>query len=134
MKVKSRWARLLSGRQSVGGRAEQIARWWLDANGVRIVAANVRMRQGEIDLVGLEGDTLVFFEVRLRRRADYGGAAGSIGRQKQRRIILAARAWLQQAGARHARRPCRFDAVLLDSLESGGVQWLRGAFEDWLPR
>lgn len=86
-----------------------------------MVARNFRVRGGEIDLICRDGNGIVFVEVRLRSRADYGGAAASITAAKQARLILAARHWL----ARHGEQPCRFDCVLIDG---GRTEWLKNAF------
>lgn len=94
-----------------------------------MVARNVRCRGGEIDLVCLDHGTLVFVEVRLRSNNRYGGAAASITTHKQRRIILAALWWLGGAGMRHAHRPCRFDAILLERLDPNALEWIQGAFD-----
>ena len=110
---------------SRGAAAEALAEQFLSRQGLRVVARNYRCRGGEIDLVCEDGRTVVFVEVRLRSRADFGGAAASITGHKQRRIVLAARHYL----AAQPERPCRFDAVLLDSLDAGRIQWLRNAFD-----
>jgi putative endonuclease len=79
---------------------------------------------GEIDLILRDTDgTLVFVEVRKRASGRYGGAAGSIGVMKQRRIVFAARHYLLRLGQEP---PCRFDVV---SMEGGGIQWMRAAFD-----
>ena len=109
--------------QAVGAAAEEKAARWLEARGLRVVARNFRVKGGEIDLVCRDGATTVFVEVRARSRSDFGGAAASIGPTKQRRLILAARHWLQ----RHGESPCRFDAVLVEGAE-GRIEWLRGVF------
>ena len=106
-----------------GARAEEQAARFLAGRGLKILARNYRGRGGEIDLVCRDGATLVFVEVRLRTNRDFGGAAASIGPTKQRRLILAARHWLQ----RHGESPCRFDAVLVEGAE-GRIEWLRGVF------
>lgn len=113
---------------TAGAQAEQLAARLLTGQGLRLLARNVRCRGGEVDLVALEGGTVVFVEVRLRRHSDFGGAAASIGLAKRRRVILAARHWLAGAGRSWAGRPCRFDAVLYPALDAGAAQWLRGAF------
>ncbi|MEZ5626650.1 MAG: YraN family protein [Rhodocyclaceae bacterium] len=122
--------RSLPQRQAAsrGAAAEQLAEAHLAAAGLHTLARNFRCRGGEIDLVCRDGATLVFVEVRLRGRSDFGGAAESITPRKQARIILAARHWLSQAG-RLADAPCRFDVVLLDALDAGGIDWIRGAFD-----
>lgn len=109
---------------SLGVRAEELCADLLRRAGLRILARNWRCRLGEIDLVAEEGDTLVFAEVRLRRDARYGGAAESITAAKRARLLAAARLYL----AGRAPAPCRFDVLLLDTLEAARVQWIRGAF------
>lgn len=111
-------------RQRIGAAAEELAARHLLAHGLRIIERNFRVRGGEIDLIAQDGKTLVFIEVRLRSRADFGGAAGSITVRKQQRIILAARHYLQA----HGEQACRFDCVLLDALDANAVEWLQGAF------
>ena len=106
-----------------GALAEQHAARYLQQQGLKPVAQNYRSRFGEIDLIMQDGATLVFVEVRLRRSADFGGAAASIDARKQQRIIRTAQQYL--AGLAHI-PPCRFDVVLMDD---SGVQWLRNAFE-----
>src|SRR5574338_177041 len=114
---------------TAGAQAEDLAARLLARDGLRLLARNVRCRGGEVDLIALEGKTVVCVEVRLRQRQDYGGAAASIGRAKRRRVILAARHWLAGAGRAWGGHPCRFDAVLFANLEPDGApQWLRGAF------
>ncbi|MEP6790049.1 MAG: YraN family protein, partial [Ramlibacter sp.] len=95
--------------------------------GLRLVTRNYRTPGrggGEIDLVMRDTDgTLVFVEVRKRASAAFGGAAGSVGGVKQRRIIFAARHYLMRLAAAP---PCRFDVV---SLQAGNIEWLRAAFD-----
>ena len=107
-----------------GARAEELCADLLRKAGLRVVARNWRCRHGEIDLVAEEGGTLVFAEVRYRRDQRFGGAAESVTSAKQSRLIAAARLYLM-------RRPevdCRFDVLLLDSLETGRIRWIRNAF------
>ncbi|MCX7174995.1 MAG: YraN family protein [Proteobacteria bacterium] len=112
-------------RQLAGASAEALAEAFLSRQGLRILERNWRVRGGEIDLICEDHGSLVFVEVRLRRRNDFGGAGASITPAKQRRLILAARHYL--AGKRE--RPCRFDAVLLDGLTEANIDWIRNAFE-----
>jgi len=115
--------------QARGRAAEEIAATYLGSQGLRLLERNVHCRGGEVDLIGLDGDTLVFIEVRLRGNSRFGGAAESITPVKQRRVILAAQYWLQGAGRKHAHRACRFDAVLLETLTPPAPIWLRAAFD-----
>jgi putative endonuclease len=105
-----------------GNEAEERAAAFLSSRGLRVLERNWRCRFGEIDLVARDGSTVVFVEVRSRATASFGGAAGSIGRGKRRKLIAAANLYL---AARRIDAPCRFDAVLL---EGGSMRWLRDAF------
>ena len=115
-------------KQSSGAAAEDLAAAYLTGQGLQLLARNFRVRGGEIDLILRDGPTLVFVEVRLRRSSAYGGAAASISAAKQRRLILAARHYLQSQHQRNGEPPCRFDAVLLHALDQASLQWLKNAF------
>ncbi len=71
-----------------------------------------------------DGETLVFIEVRYRRDQRFGGALGSVTESKQRRIVLAARHYLQTS---EWNGPCRFDVVGLS--DAGPPEWIRDAFQ-----
>ena len=115
----------LFGRKQRGDRAEHLAEHYLRRHGLRTLERNYRTRQGEIDLIMLDGATHVFVEVRLRSRQDYGGAAASIGHAKQKRIVAAAQHFL---GGRASPPPCRFDVVLLNQLDAEAIEWIKNAF------
>jgi putative endonuclease len=111
---------------NAGEQAEHSAARYLLKQGLKPVAQNYRCRFGEIDLIMQDGMTLVFVEVRLRRNAAFGGAAASIDTHKQQRLIRTAQQYL---GSLAHTPPCRFDAVLLDDAQGGGLRWLKNAFE-----
>ena len=72
------WLRGLLGRQG-----EKRAASFLAKRGVRILARGVANQFGEIDLIGMEGDTIVFIEVRTRRSLDAGHPAESVTRRSK---------------------------------------------------
>lgn len=109
---------------SRGQAAEALAARHLEQRGLRILQRNFRIRGGEIDLICRDGRTLVFVEVRLRSRQDFGGAGASITATKRRRIILAARHYL----ARQPDAECRFDCILLNNLDEKAMEWIPNAF------
>ncbi|MFZ2540174.1 MAG: YraN family protein [Gallionella sp.] len=109
-----------------GAQAELWAAQHLQQQGLNLIVRNYRGRFGEIDLIMQDGASLVFIEVRLRRNADYGGAAASIDNRKQQRIIRTAQQYLADLG--HI-PPCRFDVVLMDDPQGNNVQWLKNAFD-----
>lgn len=118
----------LTPKQVAGNAAEDLASAHLARAGLRIMTRNYRVRGGEIDCIALDGNTLVFVEVRLRRNTRFGGAAASIDHRKQQRIIHAARCYLSRY-PRQADRPCRFDCILLDSLDANQLEWIKDAFQ-----
>lgn len=105
-----------------GAAAEGLAARYLAAQGLAIVGRNYRCRGGEIDIIARDGQTLVFVEVRMRRSASFGGASESITWMKRRRLRLAAEHYLARL---RQEPPCRFDAVLLDALDTERIEWLR---------
>lgn len=109
-----------------GAQAEQLAAQYLQRQGLKLIVQNYRSRFGEIDLIMQEGTALVFIEVRLRRNADFGGAAASIDTRKQQRIIHTAQQYLATLSRTP---PCRFDVVLMGGAKGEEMQWLKNAFD-----
>ena len=112
--------------KKVGDAAEDEALLYLQQQGLRLVTRNYRTPGrggGEIDLIMRAPDsTLVFVEVRRRKSSLHGSAAASVGRVKQRRVILAAQHYLLNL---RTLPPCRFDVV---EVTPEGCNWLRAAF------
>jgi len=75
----------VSPTQRQGSWAEDRALAHLQAAGLVLLARNLACRAGEIDLVCLDGQTLVFVEVRERQDERFGGAAASVDVAKQQR-------------------------------------------------
>ena len=119
-------------RQQRGAEGEALARAHLEAAGLVFVAANVRYRDGEIDLVmrdpQRDANALVFVEVRRRKSGAFGGAAASVTLSKQRRLVAAAEHYLA-AHHPHGAPPCRFDVVSIedDDAATDRIAWLRDA-------
>jgi len=114
---------------SQGRCAEDLALAYLATRGLELLARNVRCRGGEIDLVCRDGAMLVLIEVRQRARSDFGGALASVGAPKRRKLIRAARFFLQ---TRPAWRRCivRFDVVGVQGDPCGAheIAWIKDAF------
>lgn len=110
-----------------GNEAERSAERFLIQQNLVPVARNYRCRLGEIDLIMRDRGEIVFVEVRMRRNTLFGGAAGSITRVKQKKLVLAARYYL--AGLNNL-PPCRFDVVLLTGNKGERMEWIKNAFEE----
>lgn len=110
------------------GRAgEDEAARFLEMRGLSVLARNVRAGGGEIDLVAVEGEAVVFVEVKWRRDASRGAPAEAVTAVKRRRLLSAARAWLADNPS-GAAREVRFDVVAIDA-GAGTTDWIRGAFD-----
>ena len=113
-----------------GQAAEQQALDHLQRHGLQLLHRNWLCKGGELDLVMLDGDTVVFVEVRYRLHAQWGGALGSIDARKRLRVVNAAQ-WFLQREIRWQNAPCRFDVIALEGSASPSrkVHWLPNAFE-----
>lgn len=108
-----------------GAQAEQLAAQFLQSHGLKLLQQNYRSRYGEIDLILQDGAMLVFAEVRLRSRGDFGGAAASINAAKQAKLVRTAQHYLATLSRIP---PCRFDAVLFDTPDCAHAEWVKNAF------
>jgi putative endonuclease len=130
-------------RKIRGNTAEAAARQHLIRAGLRPIAANAGFRVGELDLVmldrggpnrsglartGLDGDTVVFVEVRYRRSAAFGGGAASVNLAKRRKLVRAAQLFL--AGhPQYRQATCRFDVIEADGDPNAPqLHWIKDAF------
>jgi len=109
---------------------EREAARYLGAQGLEVLEQGYRCRLGEIDLVCRDGATLVIVEVRARSDRSHGGAADSIDRRKQHKLVQATRHYLM----RHPRwwdAPLRFDVVAVDDIagHAPDLEWIRNAFD-----
>ena len=105
----------LISKRSQGSIYEQKARSYLESQGLKFVAANQQFKCGELDLVMLEGDTLVFVEVRQRKSNRFGSAVESIDYRKQQKWLNAANMWLlTKRNQSLDTAKCRFDVVAFE--------------------
>ncbi|MFP1770493.1 YraN family protein [Lonsdalea quercina] len=111
--------------RETGNDYERQARSYLERAGLTFVAGNVALRGGELDLIMRDGPIWVFVEVRYRRNADFGGAAASVTRRKQQRLLQAAAVWLSRQGGGFEHTDCRFDVL---AITGDQLEWLPNAF------
>ena len=120
-------------RRIRGDAVENAALAHLQAHGLRLLSRNAAARGGEVDLVmldksGVDGDVVVFVEVRYRAGAAFGGGVASVDAGKRRRLVRAAQVFLQRH-PRHADAPCRFDVVAASGDPAApALEWLKDAF------
>lgn len=124
----SRKAKSLDGDAALGAAGEKAAEKFLKRAGVKILKRNYSCTAGEIDLIGLVGGVIVFFEVKTRRSAAAADPEENIHIHKQRQMQRVARFWL--AKMKQPEAAYRFDAVSVvwPEGEEPEVRWIVEAF------
>jgi putative endonuclease len=126
----------MTSRRALGRQGEALAAAYLQAQGLVIRDANWRptgtdlapLLRGELDLVAMDGDTLVFVEVRSRRGAP-GLAEESVTPAKCRQLLALARAYLATHDLHEDKVPWRVDVLALHFTPASApsINWLPGA-------
>lgn len=116
--------------QKIGQHAEQAACDYLTRHGLRLVERNYHCRYGEIDLIMQEQDTLVFIEVRARKKHNPVDALTSVDYFKQQKLMRSAEYYLQQHRVSQL-RPARFDVIAIMHSQDKPFQidWIKNAIE-----
>jgi putative endonuclease len=120
----------LDRRLPLGRRGENAAARYLSRRGYVIVARGNRGAIGEIDLVAVEGRTLVFIEVKTRTTQDAGHPADAVDAQKQRRLTRLALAYMKRHDL--LENPARFDVIAITWPDKAGrplIEHFQNAFE-----
>lgn len=113
----------------IGKHAEHYALRFLIDHGLTLVARNWHSRYGEIDLIMLDHDTLVFIEVRYRKSTGFAQPLESVSHHKQQRIIATTQIFLQQH-SQWQEHNCRFDVIAASqSNKHYSFDWIKHAFE-----
>ena len=113
----------------IGQQAEQIALGYLSTRGMQLVTRNYRVKQGEIDLILRDQQTLVFTEVRYRKTIRFVTPEETVNFTKQQKIITTAQCFLSQYTRSYDY--LRFDVVTIigDLKHNPEIQWIESAFE-----
>ena len=98
-------------RKSLGERGEIVAAKFLKRRGYHILGRQVDTRHGEIDIVAVDGRTVVFVEVKTRHSTETGHPADAVDEGKQKRLTRAALAYLKSN--RLLQYSARFDVVAI---------------------
>jgi putative endonuclease len=95
----------------LGRRGEDAAARYLKRQGYRILARHVDSPLGELDIIAVDGRTIVFVEVKTRSSTEAGHPADAIDERKERRMTQAALAYLKAQGL--LKYSARFDVVAI---------------------
>ena len=117
--------------KSVGARGEMVAARYLKRRRYIIVARGERDKLGELDLIAIDGHTLVFVEVKTRRSTDKGHPADAVDDAKQRRLTRLALAYLRRHDLLD--NPARFDVIAIvwpdNAKKPTSIEHYKNAFE-----
>lgn len=122
-------AKLKRGQDDLGRQGEQAAERFLKRLGYKIVDRGVRFRRGELDLVAVDGRTVVFVEVKTRLSHDKGQPAEAVDADKQRQLTRAALLYLKRHNLLEYR--ARFDVITVTWPADGPpeIDHIQNAFE-----
>ena len=125
--VKRNWIRGGSSinKRQTGTEYESLAVCFLEKQGVQIIERNFRNRFGEIDIIGYDGEYLVFFEVKYRRDLRKGSPTEAVSPKKCHTICRVADFYRMKKGIGDF-TPMRFDVI---SICGDKTEWFRNAFE-----
>ncbi len=119
-----------------GDQAEKQAWEFLLKQGMSSVARNYHCRYGEIDIITLDKNVLIFTEVRLRTNPKWGSGAETVDQRKQKKIIITAQHFLQRH-KKYRHCDCRFDVIAAsynteysgDNTVQFDLNWIPNAFD-----
>ena len=111
-------------KRVIGSEYEKIAGNYLKMHGIKILEYNYRIRQGEIDIIGLDEQCLVFFEVKYRKNNHLGNPLEAVTIKKQQQISKVALFYIN-SHSYLLNKEIRFDVIgILDQ----DVTWVKDAF------
>ena len=113
-----------------GALSEDVAALYLQENNLLVLQRNFRCKLGEIDIIAKDANCVIFAEVRFRKNDNYGSAAESVTNSKQKKIIRAAKFYLQTK-ILATDLNFRFDVIAISqSIESPKIEWIKDAFNE----
>ena len=110
--------------RKTGSEKEERAAEYLRSRGFQIVERNYRCRQGEIDIIGYDGEYLVFVEVKYRSSNRYGNPLAAVGSSKMQKICRVADYYRYRAGIPRE-VPVRYDVI---GILQDEITWIPNAF------
>ncbi len=114
-----------------GREGENIAVEYLKKRGYRIIERNFRTRYGEVDIIGYQGRTLVFFEVKMRRFETSYPPEEAVNERKQKKIINVAKEYLSYKTDLPPFDHVRFDVIAVRyGNKEKKIEHYEGAFID----
>lgn len=119
----------MGGNKVLGAFGENMANEYLSECGYKVLDRNFSCRTGEIDIIALQGDTVVFIEVKTRSSEKFGLPSEAVSATKQRKIVKTALYYLQKN--RLMDYMCRFDVIeiIVDEENNCRINLIQDAFQ-----
>jgi putative endonuclease len=112
-----------------GSQAEALAANYLATQKVKILTQNFHCRFGEIDLIGLVQEILIFVEVRYRKNENYMAVVETIDQRKCKKIITTSEYYLNK-NRKYQSYFCRYDVITISgALDKPVIEWIKNAFQ-----
>ncbi|WP_372964905.1 YraN family protein [Marinobacter sp.] len=119
----------MEGKKALGDYYEGVAARYLSHKGIQILERNVYSRGGEIDIIGLDNDVLVFFEVRFRKTGSLVDPISSITPAKQKRLLRAASFYLHRHHLWDTATRIDVVGITPGTTSKYRVQWIKNAIQ-----
>ena len=113
-------------RLKLGKKGEEQAAEALEAAGLKIIEKNIRSKEGEVDIVALDGETIVFVEVKCWNTLGQEDLQYGIDIKKQKKIIKTAKYYLVK-NRKYSNMAVRFDVIFI---QNNSVTHLASAFTE----
>lgn len=114
----------MNNKRALGTQYEQQAGKYLETLGYQILEYNYLCKQGEIDVIALDGKTIVFVEVKYRKAKSMVSSLEAVDYKKQRKISKVAQYYLYTKS--YLNHSCRFDVIGFDDEK---MTHIRNAFD-----
>lgn len=113
-------------KREIGSEYEAASILFLEQQKVQILEKNFRCKIGEIDIIGLYDNKLIFFEVKYRSTKRYGVAAEAINSNKMKTISMVAD-YYRVTHRQYSDRQISFDVIAIDNDKE--IKWIKNAFQ-----
>ncbi len=114
----------MENKRKIGTEKEEQAVKFLAEKGLKIIERNYYFPGGELDVIGRDGEYLVFIEVKYRKNTAYGFPEEAVTSGKQKKLVLGAKRYLYERRISDE-TPCRFDVISVCGEE---IIWIENAF------
>ena len=112
-------------KRNVGNDKEDLVTRFLEKNSIKVLDRNYHTDRGEIDIIGTDGQYIIFFEVKYRKAREFGNPLEAITPGKIRKIVNASKVYLYQHHYSDTTY-IRYDCIgVLDS----DITWIKNAFD-----